>query len=388
MKVLLTGAAWQPALASLRNLGEAGARVDVIGGRLEQCLHSRYCCNRLFYSDPKKSPEKYLEQLYALVSQERYDALLPCDEHSAVLLSGQLERFQRFIPLPVPSSTRMTAARDKAQLLKIAQKLGLDVPQSFQPSGSEDLKRLSQKVTYPCVIKPRRSMAAVGLRYADSPEALLELYAANPQPTDPHFDFSNPLVQEFIPGQIHDVCALFNHGEPRAVLTQKRLFMYPARGGRGIECETTREPQIEEKAITLLRQLRWHGPAQVEFKHDPRDGVFKLMEINPRFWGTLELSICAGIPFPLLTCQMLMKGDIEPVSDYKVGLRFRWLIPYILPRFFQSKRKLRFLLYLVRRERRVLNEVRITDPLPHLVHPIYLLSRKMASAHRRFWESI
>ena len=65
----------------------------------------------------------------------------------------------------------------------------------------------------------------------------------------------------------------------------------------------------------------------VEFKKDPRDGQCKLMEINPRFWGSLELSVLSGVNFPYLLYRMETEGDIEPVIDYKEGIRCRWLLP-------------------------------------------------------------
>ena len=63
----------------------------------------------------------------------------------------------------------------------------------------------------------------------------------------------------------------------------------------------------------------------VEFKKDTRDGQFKLMEINPKFWGSLDLAIAAGVDFPYLAARMAAEGDIDPVEDYRVGVRFRWV---------------------------------------------------------------
>jgi biotin carboxylase len=68
----------------------------------------------------------------------------------------------------------------------------------------------------------------------------------------------------------------------------------------------------------------------VEFKHDERDGGFKLMEINPRFWASLELAIASGIDFPLLAARLATGEEIEPVEDYAIGVKFRWLAQDIL----------------------------------------------------------
>src|ERR1700676_4914083 len=64
----------------------------------------------------------------------------------------------------------------------------------------------------------------------------------------------------------------------------------------------------------------------VEFKLDPRDGVPKLMEINPRFWGSIALAICAGADFPTMAVD-LATGQRVVASPYAIGKRARWLVP-------------------------------------------------------------
>jgi hypothetical protein len=78
-------------------------------------------------------------------------------------------------------------------------------------------------------------------------------------------------------------------------------------------------------AARLLEALDWHGVAEVEFKLDPRDNVPKFMEINGRFWGSLELAIEAGVDFPYLLYRLITEGDVKPVFQYKAGVRRRWL---------------------------------------------------------------
>src|SRR5664280_1509105 len=68
----------------------------------------------------------------------------------------------------------------------------------------------------------------------------------------------------------------------------------------------------------------------VEFKKDEIDGEFKLIEVNPKFWGSLDLSIVSGVDFPYLTCKMCIDGDIEPVFNYKENVTFRWIFPDLI----------------------------------------------------------
>jgi predicted ATP-grasp superfamily ATP-dependent carboligase len=76
----------------------------------------------------------------------------------------------------------------------------------------------------------------------------------------------------------------------------------------------------------LLSLLGWVGVAMAEFKVDPRDGRPKLLEVNPRFWGSLHHAIVCGVDFPWLLCRMAVDGDVDRVADYRVGVRSRSLL--------------------------------------------------------------
>jgi len=65
----------------------------------------------------------------------------------------------------------------------------------------------------------------------------------------------------------------------------------------------------------------------VEFRIDARDGVPKLMEINPRLWGSIALHIAAGVNFPELIYKEVHAVPFAPVTQYKVGIKAKWLLP-------------------------------------------------------------
>ena len=96
-------------------------------------------------------------------------------------------------------------------------------------------------------------------------------------------------------------------------------------------------------AVALLNALDWFGVAMVEFKLDPRDGIPKLMEVNPRFWGSLALSIEAGVNFPYLLYRMSLGERFKPVHDYEIGKRVRWLLPGDILHFIHNPRRLSIL---------------------------------------------
>ena len=83
---------------------------------------------------------------------------------------------------------------------------------------------------------------------------------------------------------------------------------------------------MEEMAFRLLDHFKWHGLAMVEFKMHAKTGEPYILEVNPRFWGSLDAAVYAGVDFPWLLYQMTVEGDIDPVNEYALGVRSRCLI--------------------------------------------------------------
>jgi predicted ATP-grasp superfamily ATP-dependent carboligase len=116
-----------------------------------------------------------------------------------------------------------------------------------------------------------------------------------------------------------------NRGRLRAAFAHRRIREKPPSGGVSVLSESVGlDPQLLEHAERILEALKWHGVAMLEFKRDARDGVSKLLEINGRFWGSLQLAVDSGVDFPYLLYRLAVDGDIEPVFTYRLGVRLRW----------------------------------------------------------------
>ncbi len=111
---------------------------------------------------------------------------------------------------------------------------------------------------------------------------------------------------------------------PRASVVCKRIRTYPALAGPTSCGQAVHWPDLSEKATGLLKEMHWYGPAEVEFRIDPRDGTPVFMEVNPRLWGSLHTGILAGVDFPYLLYRMAMDGDIQPVETYRTDMKARY----------------------------------------------------------------
>ena len=100
-------------------------------------------------------------------------------------------------------------------------------------------------------------------------------------------------------------------------------------------------PDLVERSARLLSALGWVGFAMVEWKTDPRDGGARLLEVNPRFVGSLELAVRSGVDFPSLLYEVAVTGDCPEVRRYKVGQLCRWLFPGDLLHFLANPARFR-----------------------------------------------
>lgn len=361
-------------IAAVRALDKEGLHVTVgADRRWTPARWSRSCRDTIMYSDPAADIQRFADQLLDHVARLEFDVLLPLCDYTTAGLARNQDRFKKHAAIAVPEEAARARAQDKLEVSAIAKRLGMLAPDTWAVDSKDCAAGLIGRLSYPCVVKFRKGAGGAGLRFPCTPDELLTCFDELGSLNDAVFDNTRLLVQEYIPGETHDVCALFCRGEPRAVLSQKRLRMYPREGGIGVYTETTDAPELKALAITLLRELRWHGPAQVEFRVDSRDGRPRIIEVNTRFWGTLDLAIQAGVNFPLLTCTMAAEGDVRPVSSYRVGLKYRWPVPYGVILLCKYPGRRRTLSDLLLPKAHVLSDIRILDPVPNLMQALAAL---------------
>ena len=112
-----------------------------------------------------------------------------------------------------------------------------------------------------------------------------------------------------------------------AEFSHRRLREKPPAGGASVLSESLPvDPRLREFALRLLGPIGSHGVAMMEYKEDRRTGDFVLMEVNGRFWGSLELAVEAGVDFPFLACQLARGVPPEAPAPYRLGVKNRWLL--------------------------------------------------------------
>ncbi len=364
-------------LAIIRSLGKSGLRV--IAGdetRFSTGMFSKYCSGRVVYPSTKNG-EVFADHIFNVIKEEPYAAIFPVTDATVIPIVKHKKRFSKYTIVPYPDYSIMLKAIDKGATLKVAIENGVQCPKTFFIDGVDEIEAFTDELTYPLIIKPRMGYGSRGIAMCKSRDELASKFSSVTR------EFGPSLIQEYIPnGDALGVYTLFNFdSEPRAVCVQRRIRSYPASGGPSTYRETVKRPELVEIAFRLLKAIKWTGVAMVEFRVDPRDNTPKLMEINPRFWGSLQLSILSGVDYPYLLYKLAMEGDVKPVMDYRAGVRCRWLLPGDFLWYLSSPNKIRNLPAFVHRDNDDIISLR--DPGPTLG---FCLSAMRYMFDRNMWK--
>ncbi len=325
--VLVTDGNQRAALAVTRSLGGHGLRV-ITADSCSPTLSSRskYAAASEVYSDPNEL-DAFIASVRRIVDQHGIRTIIPISEITLFTLLQHREALGG-VEIPFDSYEKISLLSDKARLVELCQKNNIPCPKSVYYESGEAALAASRDFEFPVVLKPYKSRifsdgawVSTSVKYAASAEQLRQLCTTNP--VFAGFPF---MIQEYIEGRGQGVFLLCDHGKPVATFCHKRLREKPPSGGVSVLCESV-DPPEEMLAIAceLLSSVAWHGVAMVEFKVNDERGPF-IMEVNTRFWGSLQLAVDAGVDFPYLLWRMYSGKPTTLIRNYKKGQRLRWLI--------------------------------------------------------------
>jgi predicted ATP-grasp superfamily ATP-dependent carboligase len=286
---------------------------------------SRFARARATVADPLRHPARCVDDVHALVRRWACDMLIPVTEASLRVLLPARERFTAVV-IPFPDIGRFSAISDKSTVLDVGTRLGIAVPEERVARTRAEVLDTADELAFPLVLKPSRSVS-LG---AGSAHQLTAVHAANDGELRARLaafpDGVFPLlVQRRVVGPGVGVFMLLHDGEVLARFSHRRLREKPPSGGVSTYCESTpMDEALFEHSLALLRHFDWEGVAMVEFKISESTGVPYLMEVNGRFWGSLQLAVEAGVDFPELLVAAATGERPAPVLDYRVGVRNRW----------------------------------------------------------------
>ncbi|HZS60425.1 MAG TPA: ATP-grasp domain-containing protein [Gemmatimonadaceae bacterium] len=324
--MLVTDGEHRSALATVRSLGRAGFDVHVAASTARSLAGaSRAAGVHLTVPSALDDPTSFAEVVRTHVAAHRIAVVIPTTEAAALALLAAPERLAPAI-IPMPDLATFRAISDKAALMSRAAAAGIAAPPQCEAPDPESARHMAADLTYPIVLKPSRSVAEhngvrvkLGVKHAADRAQLDAHLAALPRGAYPL------LLQQRIVGPGVGVFLLRWDDETIATFTHRRIREKPPSGGVSVYAESTApDPDLVERAEGLLRACAWRGVAMVELKLDARTNTPYLMEINGRFWGSLQLAIDAGVDFPAILVRRALGDEVRGPDRWKAGVRGRW----------------------------------------------------------------
>jgi predicted ATP-grasp superfamily ATP-dependent carboligase len=379
LKVLVTDASLDFTLDIVRCLGKRGIDVYAMGERsMDVSFHSRYCKEGIIGPHPKK--DEYVEFLAQTLRSRNIDILIPVRYWSTEKISRNRTKLDPSTHIEIAKLESFRLAASKKRTYELAKALGVPYPKTIYPRDLDEVKEISRNIKYPVVIKPINEGWSSPL-YPRTPKELLQRYRAMCQQDSPSKD-NFPMIQEYVVADsTHSFSALYQRGICKRVFMWNEIRSFPASGGVSTYSESIYDPKLKEYGLKLLDALEWHGVANIEFKLDKKDKQFKLMEINPKFWASVEVASQSGIDFPYLLCQMANGVQLEYSEEYDRNVKFHWLYRDMVAHAMQKPKAIPRIVADTF-DPRVRSDIQLTDFAPNILEFALPLAGRVLSPFR------
>lgn len=290
-------------LAIARSLGRAGIDVDVATcGEDYPGLASRFIKACHVLPPYLFEPEAWLDGLVGLVEREDYALILPSSDSSLQLLAVAA---QRIAPsrLAIPNRAALDVFSDKAATRKLAASLGIATAEGVECVADPEVLHALAGKSFPHILKPSQPYvtgstdAKTGVRMARTQDELEGALAA--------FSGRRIVAEAFFAGDGVGVSVVARDGAIEHVWQHRRLAAINDTGRSSRRMGERPDERLLRDVDKLARATALHGVAMFEFRQNVGSGDHILVEVNPRFWGSLPLAIASGADFPLHVWNML-----------------------------------------------------------------------------------
>ena len=315
MTVLVLDGHSRAALETVQSLGRAGVQID-LAAESKDCLamHSRYVARKLRQPSQEKVGD-FHAWLRAQDQKRNYMLIVPATETSLLGLRQLDEHDPLRHKALIPGNNALDIALDKEKTWKLARELGVPVPASRLFSSTAEIGAAEQ---FPVVLKPTHSKVMLAGELRTLAVAVVKNEAERQEHLRRWLPVTPVQQQQYVSGRGVGVELLFSYGKKVWHFAHERVHEYPLSGGASSYRRSVIPPaNMLRDAERLLAELKWHGVAMVEFKMDAK-GQYWLMEINPRLWGSLALSIDAGVDFPRGLLQIACGQQVAAQPQYKI----------------------------------------------------------------------
>ncbi|MEE4359558.1 MAG: ATP-grasp domain-containing protein [Desulfococcaceae bacterium] len=301
------------ALKVVRSLAYGGCRnIYILADKNRNVHFSRHCKSFLLHGEYGRDEER-LRQVVDISKAFPIDILLPISENGIRFVNSQKKILQKYFRTAlIPDDRTFEIARDKGLFHDFAVRHRLSVPKSIPLADYFTDSSVLNSFSFPVLLKPFIGEGGNGIKLIPSAKQFHRFFADKENPNlYKHF-----LIQEYIKGWDTDLSVLCKNGKIRACTVQVPLVKHGGDFSFGKIIRFIRHDEILDTGKKLLSLLGWNGIVHIDFLIEEKSGDVKILEMNPRFWGSLYGSVSAGVNFPYLACLAAL-GESFPCPRYE-----------------------------------------------------------------------
>ena len=320
IRVLVLEGYARQSLPLIRAFNKLGCEVTALcSSKLDVAYVSRYTTKKILGVCDRENVEGTTEQVRELLKTGNYDVVVPTVDFSASLLSNNKQEFSKYAKVVSNDAEVYDIAGDKQKTMAVCMEHGIPCPMTILDAETID-DVVNSDIQYPIVMKPRVGYGAIGFKKLNDKEELVKTFSETKEPVEYY------VFQEFIPQtDLQYECAMFidNNNEVKTSLVFSKNRWFPVNGGSSTLNITVDRPDIVESCTKLLQKINWRGAADIDLIHDPRDGVAKIMEINPRVSGSVKICFVSGVDQARQMLELVYGEEVTKYDKYKIGQRLR-----------------------------------------------------------------
>ncbi|HEX8379696.1 MAG TPA: ATP-grasp domain-containing protein [Allosphingosinicella sp.] len=305
-RVLLLGDDLRAFLAIARSLGRRGVEVHAAPSDFSSpALKSRYIAASHRLPPYPLDPEAWQTALARLIAQQNFLKVVPTSDSGLFMLRHHAEALGRE-RIGIANESALEIFSDKANTRALAEAHGVKVARGRLLGGGEAARALAEELGLPLVLKPRASYALGDIATKRSARVVRDLGELDRQLRSGLWN--GCVAESFFPGVGVGLSVLAREGRILFAYQHRRLHESSETGASTKRVSEPADPALLAAAEPLAAAARLDGVAMFEFRLDRRSGRHVLLEVNPRFWGSLPLAVAAGADFPALWWDLAVHG--------------------------------------------------------------------------------
>ena len=318
---------FETGLGVIRSLGQSGISVFGFDYKKDVAFYSKYVKARIC-PHPLLQEKEFVAFMVAFGRKAKVKPVIYIT--SDMFLTAVSRNRAKLIPFflfNLPSDKLIITISDKYKQYKLADQTGTDLPKTSILQHSDQIETLKQTLSYPVLIKAldvnewrEKVSGSVKGFVAETSESFCS--QVSPLLTKK----IKIVVQEIIEGPDTNhfkYCAYYSSdGKALCEFTLRKIRQNPIHFGVGAVVESIEYDELMAAGRKLFQSIGYTGVGSAEFKLDQKDGLLKLIEINPRYWQQNYLPTACGMNFPLVDYLSITGQRNEPIIGFSTSIKW------------------------------------------------------------------